>query len=924
MAKGSVSSDDSSLYAPSVDGGRNKLKSRKVKQLKVGAEIYIEFEGYVHHVSTSPEPAPIGGNFRQVGELDKQLRKLCNKARMLGSSAGILSASTHLRDRLGRVLDLFRQNAMNLYPEEIQAHMNAHPSPVKTMRRWRTKNFLDYKMQVQSPAIPEKPDNLALEFRMFSKDVMTLFDCFSQFPEFVEELPDWSLAEDLHVWANSLDNFEHEFATLAVQKYLYDSMADIGVHLASLAKHFIPTFTKIGIPTVRASQDHITSNLENQTVVAALFAGIATSMLQLFSDIVTGRLGSAILVLWYMSLIFSVGSAVNGLLGLSWMQAIYRSPDHHVPWWVLIWIKKFPLVFLVMSVACFFVALILVAFTPQQSRATLIMTTFLSSSSCFGLAAVSGWFICELLVYTHYEGRMWLSEVLNKRKETVIKFMLDGWQFARTSGKVLVQYRPRKTDIELNDRPVNIGFRPSSRRLDSDVPFWLAYDKNAMNESQKIRHRWHEAVRRIIEQERQKRGRTAPRPSPLFAHLTSVAIGTLRYNTVSKLQSMTISTSHHINEKHGALVRSLQFSPNGKYLVTSSWDSQSFLFRINTPVLCERVLTYPANTGYVHQVDWSPNGDKLLTRSNRRVIVWQLDVDQNDGIIRQAGVIVEHQPNANDHAIRSASWNGDGSEFFSMQGKRNTSNEIVRDYATQHLDLSGVCVTSDSRWMICVGKYLQEKPGQKYGIVVWDLVNHKVAKIVPVYYEMSDVTLASDDRSILISYQNKAPSQFWLLRVHKAGTDVALRHSYMPKEKTSFAALPSIFGGEHDHLVLRAGTVGDIYVWDRDSAALVYCLKAPPILQGQFTSFAWNRGSDSYMFATGTHDGTIHIWAPEADAMSDDKEKEFEPGSPASFANTLTSEPTALGRYSARRGNPSHGLSLDGRTLVSPRSSYGG
>ncbi|KAI0699396.1 WD40-repeat-containing domain protein [Cytidiella melzeri] len=852
MGESSISSDGSSLYTPMFEGGRARINSRKVKQPTVGPEIYIEFEG-------------------RVIELDRQLHKLCNKARILGSSAGILSASTHLYDRLGRVLDLFRQNAMNLYPKEIKAHVKADTTSIKTT--WRKKYVqLASKTQVQSPA---KPDSLVLEFQMFSKEVVILFDCFTQFPEFAE-LPDCSLADDLRVWANSLDDFEHEFSTLAVQKYLYDSMADIGERLESLAKHFIPTFTEIGIPTARASQDHITSKTENLTVVAALFAGIATGMLQIVSG--SGRLGSAIALLWYMSLIFSVSSAVNGLLGLSRMQAIYRSPDHHVPWWVLMWIKQFPIIFLVLSVVCFFIALILMAFTPQQSRATLIVTTFLSSSSCFGLIVVSGWSICEFLVYSHYEGRMWLAEVLNRKKEIVAKVMPDRWQFAWRGRLELVFYRTNKEDIELNDRPVNIGFRPSSRRLDSEDSFWLAYDSIAMSESQKARHRWHEAVRRIIEQQRQERGRSAPRLSPRFAHLTKSAIGTLGYNAVSKLKSMTISTLYQINEKHGALVRSLQFSPNGKYLVTSSWDSQLFLFRINTPVLCERILTFPVNTGYVHQVDWSPDGDKLLTRHTRRLIVWHLDVDWNDGTIREAGVIAEYQPGANDDAIRSARWNGEGSgtsmllclPFFS-----NTSNQTVREYSRQHLDFSAVCVTSDSRWMICVGKYLQDKPGEKYGIVVWDLVNDKVAKIVPVYYEMSDVTIASDHRSILISYQNKAPSQLWLLMVHMGGTDIALRHSYMPKETTSFAALPSIFGGEHDHLVLRAGTVGDIYVWDRDSAALVYCLRAPPILKGQLTSFAWNRGSDSYMFATGTHDGTVYVWAPEADVMSDDKKEDF-------------------------------------------------
>ncbi|KAI0773346.1 hypothetical protein BC629DRAFT_1595119 [Irpex lacteus] len=857
----SVSSRDSSFYATSIDGSKPKKKVLDSQQPKAGVERYKTFE-------------------KQVAELDKELRKLCNKARKLGSSAGILAASTRLRERLGRVLHLFRYNAKNLYPEEIQAHIDKHPAPLKPIRHWKSKNFLDRKTHGQVSASTEKYENLALEFRWFSRDIMTLFECFTQFPQFVEELPDWSLAQELQVWAHSLDNFEHEFATLAVQKYLYDSMADIGTHMEALATRFIPTFTKLGIPAVRASQDRGTANMENLTIVATLFAGIATGMLQIYSDPPSH---TAVIVMWYTTLIFSISSAVNGLLALSWAQAIYRSPDQYVPWWIIVWIKRFPLLFLVLAVACSFVALILMALIPGQSLVTLIVTTILAAFACFGLLAVSGWFVCELLVFVHYEGRVWLMDAIKDIQSRTIAFAMECWLRIWTSGKDIIHYRPSAGRIVLEQidltAPVNIGFqRHPPRRADPDVSFWLAVDKNNLERSERARHRWHEAVRRVIEE--QQKGSGLPNPGPKrasrFAHLMAIVVNP---QVVSKLQSMTISTSHHVNERHSALVRSLQFSPDGKYLVTSSWDSQTFLFRVITPVLCERVLTYPPNTGYVHQVDWSPDGKKLLMRSNKKLIVWKLE---NDGNIREAKMTAQHTPEESDHTIRSASWRGDSCAFFAVQGKRvltmDTDGKILRDYTTQHLELRGICVTKDSCWMICVGKYLQEeqRSADKFGIIVWDLKNHKVTKKIPVYYDMSNVTLASDDRSVLVSYENRSPSQFWQLQVDKNDTsaDFVLRHSYIPKENVSFAALPSIFGGEHDHLVLRAATAGDIYVWDRDSAAFVHHIRPPPILEGQFTSFAWNRGSNAYMFATGTHDGTIHIWAPETDLESGNARRE--------------------------------------------------
>lgn len=43
-----------------------------------------------------------------------------------------------------------------------------------------------------------------------------------------------------------------------------------------------------------------------------------------------------------------------------------RSPGHRVPWWVLIWIKRSPLAFLVLSVACFSIGLVLFAYSSNQ------------------------------------------------------------------------------------------------------------------------------------------------------------------------------------------------------------------------------------------------------------------------------------------------------------------------------------------------------------------------------------------------------------------------------------------------------------------------------------------------------------------------------------------------------------------------------
>lgn len=46
-----------------------------------------------------------------------------------------------------------------------------------------------------------------------------------------------------------------------------------------------------------------------------------------------------------------------------------RSPDHLIPWWVLICVKRSPIAFLVLSVACFFVGIVQFSYLSSQVRA---------------------------------------------------------------------------------------------------------------------------------------------------------------------------------------------------------------------------------------------------------------------------------------------------------------------------------------------------------------------------------------------------------------------------------------------------------------------------------------------------------------------------------------------------------------------------
>ncbi|KAG8919922.1 hypothetical protein FRC00_010735, partial [Tulasnella sp. 408] len=72
---------------------------------------------------------------------------------------------------------------------------------------------------------------------------------------------------------------------------------------------------------------------------------------------------------------------------------------------------------------------------------------------------------------------------------------------------------------------------------------------------------------------------------------------------------------------HVGLVRHLQFSPDGKWLATCSWDRKAIIWKVEANLTQHRVLAH-AGAGFLSQVAWSPDGKFLLTRTYRHVKVW--------------------------------------------------------------------------------------------------------------------------------------------------------------------------------------------------------------------------------------------------------------------------------------------------------------
>ncbi|KAG1878473.1 hypothetical protein C8R48DRAFT_768034 [Suillus tomentosus] len=341
---------------------------------------------------------------RRIKNFDKELRNFANAARQLGSSIGILSSSFRLRERLAKLLFLFRENAATLFPRKI----SHQPRETPIVHQWTEQRRTEKQMFPKAHPGPECfPDQIS----SFSEDVITFLNCLNEFPEFTDEAVNTSMRTfecDLKYWASCLQEYKGQFRYPAVQRYIHDLTSEIGEHIDIITVN-LSMFIEIGVPTIRFAQQHAASNLLNLSTVATFFSVVTTSTLQLSYQLTDGVLETFVNAFWFSSLVFSIAAAVNSLAIKYFL-------------WVLIWIKRSPLVFLMMY--GIYSTPDIRDITYTQGFVTSTITTIFTAITSFGLAVVSAWFVSERRVFVRYHGPIWLDDAINEAIYRVLHFSL--------------------------------------------------------------------------------------------------------------------------------------------------------------------------------------------------------------------------------------------------------------------------------------------------------------------------------------------------------------------------------------------------------------------------------------------------------------------------------------------------------------------
>ncbi|KAH7885671.1 hypothetical protein F5I97DRAFT_1809446 [Phlebopus sp. FC_14] len=868
-----------------------------------------------------------------------QLRNFANAARQLGSSVGILSSAFKLRERLTKILFLFRENAASLFPRKISRQAREGLLNPNLMDRRRRSTWRSHHPPSVAKLILEdnlEPETLPSQFESFSRDVVTFLNCLNEFPEFTDEAVNQSMRGfegDLKArfhdvltfaffqyWASCLSEYRNQFRSPAVQRYVHDLTTEIGDHIDNITVT-LSMFIEIGVPTIRFHQQHAAANLLNLSTVATFFSAVTATTLQ-FSYSATGNvLSDSVNAFWFSSLVFSIAAAVNSLLGLTWKQAMYRSPGHRVPWWVLIWIKRSPLVFLVMSVACFSAGLMLFTYSSGQGPVTSTIITVLTAITSFGLAAVSAWFASERWIFVQHRGQKWLEDVISESTNHVAslrvvraarialhwcstRLSVARGYFRRLTDWVTKPREPKNilpsyTQSPQNSHPHDIGsFSPTAKH---DVAMSVCSDfterpvssegrseESGGSHHSDARQRFVNAIRSVIMLQSTARPMSPRRDSSWETPIvdrSGMSPGRFSDPGMSALRAGRVSTSMeklkafepvHDLIAHQALVRHLQFSPNGKYLATSSWDRTSVIFRVGETFSTHRILVHVR--GFIGQVAWAPHSKLLLTRLTRAIKVWTEDGVCKKTIERQNPVqSIVWLPTAEGERIYQTEDKG----FLSVEGsdvvKLDLQGRVQDTYHLGQIRLNNVAVTSDCSRLVGVGPSIAQKDGpqpSRHTRVEKRIIASPFSALMhesqtPFANDVRDIAMARKSMAVLISPE-KAPPQLWKLEIVRDRekengsytSRLGLRHTFL-KAPPDIAG-PSYFGGKDDQYVLCAGKAGDVHIWDRETAALLHIIRPTSTGPGfgDLTCLGWNYATDEPLtFATGSHDGTVRIWS---------------------------------------------------------------
>ncbi|KAG8916204.1 hypothetical protein FRC01_003299 [Tulasnella sp. 417] len=505
------------------------------------------------------------------------------------------------------------------------------------------------------------------------------------------------------------------------------------------------------------------------------------------------------------------------ILSLKGRAATYRSPRSAAPLFVSVWLRQTPLLLLAASILTFSGGLLCYVYSSFQGTVITECVTALTCITSLGPFSVAVWFGVERFVEAETKGhqtpidimREWKTGLLSVArvssagfekaatwsKETLVKF---GAFVASAVGKLSGRGRSGLTsrdayEIEeygaspaiLNSKAESMrGFLggsdpkparaqsppPSPQVFSSEEDSSLPVQEQALQSSLMQRIRFKDAVTKVRNvgwmkatlksptkdgqgTHHMEQSHTFPESSDgrVDPNERSTPPSTRLAGLVANLKALRPTQELF---EHGALVRHLQFSPDGKWLATCSWDRKAIIWKVGTTLSLHRVLVH-TGTGFLSQVAWSPDGKYLLTRIHRHVKVW----------LGESGVL--EQTISYKTRIGAVTWMPQSFSFACVEGGvvhiMDLQGKILADHTFERLDINDIAVTHDEQRMILVATLQCSKDNLRpirskaeKRIIVYHLIDKRVEYQVPVLGDVRAVTISIDTSNgylALVSYE---------------------------------------------------------------------------------------------------------------------------------------------------------------------------
>ncbi|KAF9440194.1 hypothetical protein P691DRAFT_768143 [Macrolepiota fuliginosa MF-IS2] len=255
----------------------------------------------------------------KIHELDRQLGRFSNDCLKLGRVAGLLLAIKTAREMLRKTREAFFRNAIALHPELFE--LARKDCTTKSRDPNAEHYFIPPQYFCDPPlsfnVLPMVLEELARSFNMLHVRI----DQIGEFTAclacgIVGASPDFLIAPHVSEYI-PVDRLN----TPPIQHYVHQFTDVLETDFEKVQAAF-EEFTAIGIPAISHEQQRSSQNLASILTAATFFSSVTASTLQMSvgTDPQSGTLHVASM-LWFASLVFSVGAALNSLLAMAWKEA---------------------------------------------------------------------------------------------------------------------------------------------------------------------------------------------------------------------------------------------------------------------------------------------------------------------------------------------------------------------------------------------------------------------------------------------------------------------------------------------------------------------------------------------------------------------------------------------------------------------------